>query len=135
MIWGVISHRLVKMIKPEEGGVAGAIYPVGLRFDSLRVSEKFRIANDYPDPFFKKEKGPKKAQEVNEPVVFPELVYKGMLAPKQPGRPAVFFLLINGTQAFLTEGKQIEGMRLVRGDRREILVRFQQVHKTISIVQ
>ena len=142
-IWGFIGYKIVKTINPSGEMVITENNLVEFIPDKIKEVEKFTIKADYRDPFLGKlttKKAPKKTSNQSvkrrEPeVVFPDMVYNGIITPKETGRSVVYFVSINKIQYLLSIGKQVEGVKLLKGSSKEITVRFQNKNKTFSIQQ
>ena len=109
--------------------------------EEMKEVDTFTIQANYRDPFLGKlytKNIPKKAKSNVKrtpipTVIFPPVTYNGMIAPKEPNRPTLFLITINGKQQFMSIGKQIEDMKLLKGNDKEIIVSFKTLKKTIAI--
>lgn len=139
-IWGVIGYKIYTTLNPEDTIELAQNNIVNFKPAVIKEVEKFTISANYRDPFLGKsfiKKIQKTANKKKEaPVIqFPQIVYRGMIAPKGSNQKEVFFVTINNTQQFLSVGKQIDGVHLLNGNNKQIIISFQNSKKTIQIQQ
>lgn len=138
-IWGVIGYKIYVTLNPEDNIELKQNNVVNFKPVKIKEVEKFMISANYRDPFLGKlatKKTPKLVSKKKVPVVqFPQILYKGMIAPKGLNQKEVFFVTINNTQQFLSVGKQIDGVQLLKGSDKQITISFQNLKKIIPIQQ
>jgi hypothetical protein len=141
IIWGIIGYKILSAINPDEEEIVTNNTISQFVPKEIKEVEKFTIQANYRDPFLGKlytkniTKKPKNnlKKDTKPPVVFPHVTYNGMIAPKEPNRPTLFLITINGKQQFMSFGKQIEDVKLLKGNDKEIIVSFKSLKKTIAI--
>lgn len=139
-IWGVIGYKIYATLNPEDTIELTQHNVVNFKPAAIKEVDKFTINANYRDPFLGKLVTKKTQKEANKkkgaPVIqFPQIIYKGMIAPKGSNQKEVFFVTINNTQQFLSVGKQIDGVHLLNGNNKQIIISFQNSKKTIQIQQ
>lgn len=141
LIWGIVGYKIYASLNSSNDVAIVDNNTIEFRPEVIKDVEKFSISANYRDPFLgklynnaKKISNPVK-KRVEPIVIFPEITYNGMVSPKETDREALFLITISDKQQFLSIGKQIDGVRLLKGNSKEIIIGFQNNKKTISIQQ
>lgn len=141
LIWGIVGYKIYATLNATNDVVMVDNNAIEFKPEEIKDIEKFSISANYRDPFLgklvnnsKKISNPVK-KKVKPIVIFPEITYNGMVSPKETDREALFLITINNKQQFLSVGKQIDGVRMLKGNSREVTIAFQNNKKTISIKQ
>ena len=138
LIWGFIGYKIYATLNLENDVLIVDNSDIEFKPEEIKEIEKFTIKVDYRDPFLGKlftNKTPKKSikKEVKPIVEFPKITFNGMISPKEADRPTLFLIMINNKQQFLSVGKQVDGVKLLKGNNKEITISFKNNKKTISI--
>lgn len=141
LIWGIVGYKIYATLNATNDVVMVDNNTIEFKPEVIKDVEKFSISANYRDPFLgklvnnaKKIGNPVK-KKVKPIVIFPEITYNGMVSPKETDRSTLFLITIDKKQQFLSVGKQIDGVRLLKGNSKEIIIVFQNNKKTISIKQ
>jgi len=137
-IWGFIGYKIYKVSYPSGEVLHIENTTTVFKPKEIKEAEKFTVNLNYRDPFLGKLRAKKSKKKSNRtkvmPVAFPQISYKGMLSSKKRNRSiAVFFVMINNKEQFLSIGEQIEGVKLVKGNGKEITISFKSIKKVIPI--
>jgi hypothetical protein len=143
LIWGLIGYKIIKAANPTDQQDAQENALVEFVPDKIKEVEKFAINANYRDPFLGKlftKKTPKRTtksvkKKPKQVVEFPEIAYNGMVAPKETDRPTLFLITIHNKQQFLSIGKQIEDVKLLKGNNKEITISYKNIKKIVAIQQ
>ncbi len=141
LIWGIVGYKIYASLNSTNEVAIVDNNAIEFKPEVIKDVEKFSISANYRDPFLGKlVNNTKKTsnsvkKKVKPIVIFPEITYNGMVSPKETDREALFLITINNKQQFLSVGKQIDGVRLLNGNSKEIIIGFQNNKKTISIKQ
>jgi len=138
LIWGFISYKIYATLNLENDALIVDNNDIEFKPEKIKEVEKFTIKADYRDPFLGKlftNKTPKKSikKRVKPIVEFPKITYNGMIFPKEADRLTLFLIMVNNKQQFLSVGKQVDGVKLLKGNNKEITISFKNNKKTISI--
>jgi len=138
LVWGVIGYKIYATLNLENDVLIVDNSDIEFKPKEIKEIEKFTINANYRDPFLGKlftNKTPKKSikKKVKHIVEFPKITYNGIISPKEADRPTLFLIMINNKQQFLSVGKQVDGVKLLKGNRKEITISFKNNKKTISI--
>ena len=138
-IWGYIGYKMYSSLNPEDAIITLQNQAAIFKPEKIKEIEKFTINANYRDPFLGKLFAEKKSKKRNTSVkkkpivVFPSIIYNGLIKPKEYGRATLFLIIINNQQQFLSVGKQIDGVKLMKGNDKEISILFKTKRKTIAI--
>ena len=138
-IWGYIAYKMYASLNPEDAIIMPQNQIADFKPEKIKEIEKFTINANYRDPFLGKLFTEKKSKKRNTSikkkpiVVFPPIIYNGLIRPKESGRPILFLITINNQQQFLSVGKQIDGVKLLKGNDKEISILFQTKRNIIAI--
>lgn len=141
LIWGIVGYKIYATLNATNDVVMVDNNAIEFKPEVIKDVEKFSISANYRDPFLGKLYNNTRKisntvkKKVKPIVIFPEITYNGMISPKETDRDALFLIIINNKQQFLSVGKQIDGVRLLKGNSKEIIIGFQNNKKTISIKQ
>ena len=135
VVWGSVGVRIFNQIESD----APVIIRSNAKFIPKGQKEKidYTILPNYRDPFLGKlyvKPKPKvrKKTVVNKPlVVFPNIQYNGVIN----GDTKTFIITIDGGQRLFEVGDVIKGVELVKGNNKEVTLRYQKKTKKYSILQ
>jgi len=139
LIWGLLIYKFLSFTIPE--------IPVAEETDqfstqplAVREKDSFKIDVNYRDPFLGKMYMPATAQKKVrkkisvpvEPVVWPNVIYKGIVSDNKD-KKKIFMLIING-QTFLMREKETEqGVTVKSGNRESVVIIYKGDPTTIFI--
>lgn len=141
LIWGIIGYKIYTTLNVENAVLMPNNSSVDFNPEKIKEVEKFTINANYRDPFLGKLITNKKVSSTpvkikqKPTVIFPMINYNGMISPKEANRATLFLIVINNKQQFLSVGEEIEGVKLLKGNSKEIIISFQNSKKTIHIQQ
>lgn len=138
IIWSLIGYRIYKAIASPKTPTNIVINNSEFKPTKINTTKPYNIKANYRDPFLgtmarsskKKKATSKKTKEV---VVFPKIVYKGMIAPKTKNKPAVYLIQINGKQNFLKVNAIIDEVKLIKGNNKEVVLEYKKTRKSFPI--
>ncbi|CAA0164308.1 conserved hypothetical protein [Tenacibaculum maritimum] len=133
IVWGLIGHRIYKSVALRKENASD------IRKKQQYIPREFRKVNlyvveaNYRDPFLgefyiQKNKEKKVISKKNS-FSYPNVVYNGIV---EGGGVKLYTITINGRQDLLRVGDGANGIKLIRGNEEEILVRFHKIDKTIK---
>ncbi|MGV8947180.1 MAG: hypothetical protein ACOH1N_12175 [Lutibacter sp.] len=141
IIWAFIGYKIYATLNSNNDVNIVDNNTIEFKPEEIKEVEKFTINANYRDPFLGKlyhnsaKPGNPVKMKVKPMVVFPEITFNGMVAPKEADRATLFLIAINNKQQLLSVGKQIDGVKLLKGNSKEITIDFQKNKKTIQIQQ
>lgn len=134
-IWGVIGYRILSAINPT--GPKMTIDNVDVSFNpkTNKEADTFSIQVQHRDPFLgtllvkkvntKETKITKKSEAVWIPII-----YNGCISSKNE-KTKVFIVSINSQQYIMKIGQKINEVTLIKGNDKEIVVRYKDASKTV----
>lgn len=138
-IWGTIGYKIYDALNPREEPITTSNTMVSFAPKEAIEKDTFDISNEHYDPFLNKpyrEKQlfskVKKSNKSDKNIVFPSITYRGVISKKRSA-DNVYILEINGTQQLFKLRKQIEGVKLIRGNKKSVVVTFKGIQKEIPI--
>lgn len=141
LVWGLVLYKIFSSFSNEvsSSGVTAAIVPVSFAETS---ADTFSLIANYADPFLGKmivktdpspNPGPapvKKTAPVKTPVVWPTIVYGGLIKNQKSSKQLVL-VQINGQENFMNEGSTVNEVQLVKVFKDSIRVLYKKEKKTI----
>jgi hypothetical protein len=136
-IWGTIAYKVINGINPEmpETNIESQL----TSFTPKPIQEKdtFSIEPVERDPFLgtliKKKaviSSSNKPSKTKEELPLPQIVYRGIIK-EQKSSNQIFAVDINGNQYLLKKGQEINGVKLINGNSKEITISFDKRTHTI----
>ena len=138
-IWGAIGYQVISGLNPNETEAKQDSFDVAFNPKTNKSIDTFSIQTVDRDPFLgtltrkvstTKRKGTLK-QTIKDTTWLP-ITYNG-LVKRQNSTQLVFVINISGTQHLLKKGQTINEVTLVRGTEKQIVVKYNNKQKTISI--
>lgn len=138
-IWGAIGYQIYSKLSPDE-------LPVMATNSSISFSPKQEIAKDtfsisaaHHDPFmgtaYQKKNasnGKRITSNKKDSIIFPQIAYKGVIS-KQQSASNIYIIEVSGTQQLFKVGKQFNDVKLIKGDKKSVMISFKGKRKTISV--
>lgn len=138
IIWGLIGFKIFSGLNSASFNEKSSKMDKQFVPKTVDQAKAFTIDPDYRDPFlgtFKKKKAIVKKTSnaiAKKTVVFPTIVYKGMIAPKSKNKK-VFMLAINGKQYLFKRNSVFEGVQLLKGNTQEVVLQYQKQEQTFQL--
>jgi type II secretory pathway component PulC len=145
IIWGLIIYKIFVPETVEENNFSMPAIAKSKESTKMRI-DTFDLQLNYQDPFLKnvknaavsnpnnqagKEQEQKtKAKTEEKPVVFPEIIYEGIVKHISRGK-ALVIVNINGKSQFLQTGDSFENIKLIEVHNDSIVVKYEKQNKTI----
>lgn len=139
-LWGTIGYKVLSALDPEESEVVAENISVDFSPEKTKV-DTFSITQMERDPFLGKltrnTSKTKKSQSRNakKPDLenpWPQIQYQGMVK-KQGAVSEIFIITINQQQYLLKRNQELEDIKLLKGNSKEIQVRFNKETKTFTV--
>lgn len=135
-IWGTIGYKFVNGLNPSASEVITQDVAVSFAPKTNIVKDTFSIQKLERDPFLGTVSSKKRSNSVNtsKPRVVensPRITYGGMIK-KQSSSDRVFVININENQYLLKQGQIADSVKLVRGNVKEVTVRYKNKTQTIK---
>lgn len=132
LIWGVVIYKFFSFTGKYE--VTNYDTSVNLQPLQFKKSEPVIIKAEYRDPFLGKIYLPEKHKRrlsgiqpktkvISEPVVWPNVVYKGMVSDLK-NKKKVFMIVFNGQTHLVHENETVEDITVKKGNRTSIDVKY-----------
>ena len=134
-IWGTISYKVISGINADPPEVAVTTPMSGFNPKPIEKKETFSISEVDRDPFLgtlerknkPKEKNTRRPM-VSKPVNVPKIDFAGIV---KNGNNQVFVITINGKQHLMRKGQTIDAVKLLSGNSKQIVVRFNNTNSVI----
>jgi len=140
-LWGTIAYQVLSALSPKEPSVASENISVDFSPKKTKI-DTFSITQVKRDPFLGKlSKSPHKATRSKGKTItkkndadnpWPQIQYQGMVK-KQGATSEIFIITINQQQYLLKRNQELENVKLLRGNAKEIVVRFNKEIKTVTV--
>ncbi|UOB17896.1 hypothetical protein [Abyssalbus ytuae] len=138
VIWGIIAYKIISSLG-NNSTPAGPEQKFEVSFNPKPVKgiDTFSIKANYRDPFLGTVEKPKsvivsKPKTTQPPEIEIPVSYSGFIKDKKT-REKIFFVHINGMQHLMKANKEINGVKLVSGNDKEITVLLNKKRKIIKI--
>jgi len=139
-LWGTIGYQVISALDPEESEVVAENISIDFSPEKTKV-DTFSITKTERDPFLGKltrnTPKTKKSQNRNakKPDLenpWPQIQYQGVVK-KQGANSQIFIITINQQQYLLKRNQELEGIKLLKGNSKEIQVYYSKESKTFSV--
>ncbi len=139
VVWGLIGYRILSTLNPDEEQVLDAVGVNSKVINVFKEKDTFSIKASYRDPFLdkfvnKKQQKSTVKRKVKPKIVVPEisLRYTGTLGGVNTV-DRIFYVYIEGVQYLMKLGDEIKGVKLIKGNAKEITIRNKRKSRTILI--
>jgi len=138
LVWGILGYRIFTSFSPKDTSQQELAETTQFKPQELQEASSFTINTNYRDPFLgtlvqKKTKTRKKRIVVKKSnIPFPKIIYKGLVSSKGK-KKEVFLITIDGQQYFFKKNTVLQGVKLLRGNRKEIVVKFEGQQQSFTI--
>ena len=137
VVWGILGFRIVKTLSPDSETSQVIVSTAGISFPEIK-NDSFAIRANYRDPFLgtwsKSDKPAKTKKKLKKIPQLPKIpiIYSGSMAENgKKGR--MFFVTINGKQHLMKLNQTVEMVRLLKGNKQTITVRYPGHTETIAL--
>lgn len=137
VVWGILGFRIVKTLSPDSDNEVMPTKVAAFSIPEIQ-NDSFAISANYRDPFLgtwaktekpKKKTTPRKPQKQLPKI---QIVYSGSMAENgKKGR--MYFVTIHGKQHIMKVNQTIENVRLLKGNKQVITVRYPGHTETIAL--
>lgn len=137
-VWGIIGYKISNGLSPNVPEIVAQDYEKSFKPKTIAEVERFSIENVERDPFLgtlSRKKSvttlivkPKKKTVENAPII----TYNG-LVKKQHSNKQVFVVNINNKQYLLKQGQEVDSVKLIRGNKKSIVIRYRGKNQTINL--
>ncbi|EGV42112.1 hypothetical protein BZARG_384 [Bizionia argentinensis JUB59] len=137
-IWGTIGYKFMNGLSPSLPEIKSQDFTASFTPKANVEIDTFSIQNLERDPFLgtlqsKQRKSFKNTTQStpNATDNSPKITYSGMVK-KQNSSNSVFVININENQYLLKKGQKVDSVKLIRGNDKEISVRYKNTTQTIK---
>ncbi|MGC1633074.1 MAG: hypothetical protein WA749_13265 [Gelidibacter sp.] len=140
-VWGIIAYKMISAIRPAPPEIASHEQLTDFKPKQEVKRDTFSITPVSRDPFLgnltaKSVIPPSRHPIKNSPEIVPvenPLITYGGLIKKQNNDAQIFVLNINSTQYLLKKGQRVNDVTLVRGNSKEVVIRYKNAQQTIAL--
>ncbi len=140
MIWGIIGYKIISGINSEEPEVTEQNMVTTFNPKKAIKADMFSISKVERDPFLgtlertktKKTTGKSLKSKPKLLQNLPSITYGGLIK-KKSSTEQIFVVNINNQQYLLKKGQVADSVKLLRGDLKEIVVRYKSKSQTIKL--
>jgi hypothetical protein len=139
-VWGLIGFKFLNAVDNSPKELAMAAPDEIFVPKQMKEREIFTIAADYRDPFLGTVYAPKKkkktgiAKKTKKKVPEKSIQYTGFITDKS-SKQKIFFVTIEGQQQMMSVNDTFQEVKLVRGNKNSIKVKYNGRTQTITIAQ
>ena len=138
-IWGMIGYQVYSKFNTEQIPIVAENSTVSFSPKQGIIKDTFSISSAHRDPFLgtvyqKKGKSNKSTyvKKSKDTIVFPQITYKGVIS-KQQSASNIYIIDVNGAQELFKVGKQFNDVKLIKGDKKSVVISYKGKRKTISV--
>jgi len=133
-IWGTIGYQIIAGLNPNEIEAVKDNIDLAFNPKTTKSIDTFSIQTIDRDPFLGTltQKSIKTNRKTIKDTISIPITYNGLIK-RQNSSGQVFVVNINGIQHLLKKGQTINEVSLIRGTDKQIVVRYKNKQKTISI--
>ncbi|MAU26785.1 MAG: hypothetical protein CMH48_07690 [Muricauda sp.] len=129
VIWGILGFKIIGAINPSSEPTEIMDFPDPYVATAIKKRDTFSISANYRDPFLgtmPEGEAPKriaKKQVKKTETPKKNIMYSGSVAENGSNK-RLFFVSIDGQQHIMSRNESVEGVKLIRGNKESILVRY-----------
>ena len=135
VIWGIIGYQIYIRLNPPAPELNIAKLNTNFVRQQTIQSSFYELKTSYRDPFlggFPKKKRIVKKKKVipkaKPTIPFPNVVYNGII---EGNSSTAYILTINGRQEIVKLGQEVQKITLTKATKKEVVVQFEGISKTI----
>jgi hypothetical protein len=140
VVWGLIVYKIINGLNPELPELKPQEITMAFSPKAIMQVDTFSIQKTNRDPFLGtlqtqstiKSKNTSKNLKPKEEEPWPQVSYGGLIK-RQNSKEEVFVVTINTVQHLVKKGQVIEEIILLKGDQKNITVRYKNKQKVIAI--
>ena len=135
-IWGAIGYQIFNGINSNAPEAIHENIDVAFNPKTIIVTDTFSIKSVDRDPFLGTITGKKTRKRIKstntkvKDTTSMAVSYQGLVKQKN-SRHEVFVITLDGMQHLLKKGQVVNNMKLLSGDDKEVLIRYNNIKKTI----
>ncbi|AUP79697.1 hypothetical protein [Flavivirga eckloniae] len=135
-IWGIIGLKILSTLNPDAPNTVFQNDIVAFKPKTNIEVDTFSIQSMERDPFLgtlylKKKPKKKKSVKPKDTLVWVPIIYHGAIT-KQQSKTQVFVVSINGRQNLMRIGQEVDHVKLIKANAKEIRVSYKGARKTIT---
>lgn len=139
-IWGLLIYNFFSFTNTE-AEIPEVSNTISIKPLAVKERDTFSINVNYRDPFLgkmyqpdtnKRKSGKKIKVKEKAPVLWPRVVYKGIVSDSKDAKK-VFMVIIDGHTHFMKEKEEQQEILLKSGDRKSITIQYQGEQNKITI--
>lgn len=141
-IWGMIGSKFLSAVNPSTQEIAQVASEQTFIPKKIKERETFSIVADYRDPFLGTVQAPKKkvVKRKSVPTIKKEVVptksiqYTGFITDKS-SKQKIFFVAVDGQQQMMSLNDTFQEVKLIRGTKSSIRVKYNGRTQNISLTE
>ena len=134
LVWGSVLYQVFSLTHKEEG-IPTEKNSYTIKPLQIKTRQTFTIDITYRDPFLGKmyvsekeikikSSNVKRAIKPKETLVWPSIIYKGLISDSKENKKKVFILIIDGKNHYMRIGDTQDDVFLKTGDRESVYVKY-----------
>lgn len=137
-IWGYIGYKIISKLNPNTPKYTNEKTTVSFTPNHAAKIDTFSIQIVAKDPFLgtltrrKNKTASSKGSKHKKTTSSHTIIYKGLIK-KQDSKNQIFVIDINNKQYLLKKNQVADSVKLIKGNAKEIIIRFNNKTQTISI--
>lgn len=137
VIWGVLGFKVISSLNPEKPKRMPKELTTSFKPKKIEEADFFSIDIVKRDPFlgdFRNPKPPikKHTKSKTKPIVWVSISYNGVIK-KDSNNKQIFLISIDNQQHLIQIGQTVEGVTLIKGNEKEIVVNYKKHKKVVPI--
>ncbi len=139
LIWGIIGYKILSAVNPNASPIEAQEFSVNFNPEKQLELDTFSVQTVNRDPFLgtllsNKKKIKKKKRESSKPdLVWPSIIYQGLVKDKNSNVEQIFIISVNGKQGLLKRNKVFNEVTIIKGNKKELVVKYKGKLKTIEL--
>lgn len=141
-VWGIIGFKFFSAVNPATKEIAQSTSDEIFIPQQIKERELFAIVADYRDPFLGTVQAPKKkgAKRSTKPTIKKEIVpaksiqYTGFITDKG-SKQKIFFITVDGQQQMMSANDTFQEVKLLRGTKTSIRVKYNGRIQNIALTE
>jgi len=139
IVWGIIGYRIFSAINPSTEETREQEFSVNFNPKAITELDTFSVKTVNRDPFLgtlqRNRPQRKSTGIVKTDFKWPVITYQGLVKDKNSHSGQIFVINVNGNQSLLKRGKTFSEVTLIKGNKKELTVKYKGKLKTISLKQ
>ncbi len=140
LVWGIIGYRIISAVSPDTTQINEQEFRVNFNPQKQVELDTFSVQTVNRDPFLgtlqsNKKIIKKKTVISKTDLVWPTVIYQGIMKDKYTSAEQIFIVSVNGKQGLLKKGKAFDDVTIIKGNKKELTVKYKGKLKTIALKQ